>query len=308
MGTFTKILVADDLSRENKSEPTPALKIASDIAEALNSELCLIHAYTVPNIRAPGDSMSLIEVPYVDEMTKCLESEAQNILAQKPNLHLISRIEKGNPVNTILNDVATDGFQMIVLGTHGRKGLRRALLGSVAEEIIRLSPVPVLTVNPHSIASEEFNPKKILVPLDFTANQQITINLASRFAIEFGATLVFMHVVEEWVYPIVQSASLLAGGVIMTLERDLRELGNLRYTQLEAVTKPLRESGFDVQTKLVERASSVGRAVVEEAIAGNYDLVVMGHRHASRLEYAIEGSVSRHVVREAHCPVLTIAS
>lgn len=303
---FSRILVADDLQRENKADPGIELKLASSIAEPLHSEIRLVHTYKVPELTVPAEAMSLIEGPFVEAMTEALDEEAEAVTQQKPQLKIVPRLEKGDPVHTILNDIKELGCELAVVGTHARHGMRRAVLGSVAEEIIRLSPVPVLSVNPHTDIKQGYRPTRILVPLDMSETGTRVTEAAARFAKAFSAQLVLANVIEEWVYPVVQSASLLAGGFVMPLERDLQELANLRDTQLREILAPIVAGGVQAQVKLIERAASVGGAIVDEAKSGGYDLIIMGHRHASRIEYAVLGSVSRYVIREAHCPVLTV--
>jgi nucleotide-binding universal stress UspA family protein len=178
------------------------------------------------------------------------------------------------------------------------------MLGSVAEEAIRRSPVPVVTVNPHVQLGARFHPREIFVPIelsDMGAPRLPSLELAVRLARVFGARVVACHVVEEWIYPMVQSASLLAGGVVFPLERQLIEVANQRRDRLEQLVAPF--AGAQIEARVLERAPAVAEAILDEARSAG--LVVMSHRRASRLEYAFLGSVTRQIVREANCPVVT---
>lgn len=301
-----RILAADDLARENKQEPGAVLKLASAIAEPLQSEVHLVHAYEMPHLTVPSGAMDLIEGPYVDAVTKALDEESEAMRLRKPNLKVHPSVEKGKAIDVLLHDIETRDCQLVVVATHGRHGMKRAVLGSVAEEVIRRSSVPVLAINPGVTIRERFKPRKILVALDMSETSPNVVKVAGQFAKVFGASLTLTSVIEEWVYPIVQSASLLAGGFVMTLERDLNELGSLRNSQLKESENELKKTGLIVETKLIERATSVAGAILSEAQTGGFDMIVMGHRHASRLEYALLGSVSRYVVRESTCPVLIV--
>lgn len=303
---YARILVGDDLAREEKREPDMALRLASDLAEPLHAEIRLVHAYKIPRLSVPADAMSLIEKPYVDEMANALRGEVDAIRRRKPNLRIVSEIEKGDAVEVLLRQVARLGCRLVVMHTHGRHGVRRALIGSVAEEMIRRSPVPVISLNPHAPAFEAYRPSHLLVALDLTDKNEHVTGEAMRLAEIFGARVTLLSVIEEWVYPVVQSASLLAGGFVMPLERDLQELATTRDAELHRVMAPFESTGIKVSHRLIERAQSVGSAIVSEAQKNNVDLILMGHRHASRLKYALLGSVSRFVVRESHCPVMCI--
>lgn len=309
MEQIKRILVADDLAREKKEIPSAVVNIASDLAQSLGAVLDIMHVYDLPDLTVPNESMILIEGPYVEAMTKAIESERETIERERPGLSVNAKIEKGKPVNVLLNDVKGQDYQLMVVGTHGRSGVKRAFLGSVAEELIRRSPVPVLTISPHTEVRTAFRPNKVIVPIDFSgrASDSAIIDAAAEFSRQFKSPLVLLHVIEEWVYPIVQSASLLAGGFIFPLERELEEQKNMRFSQLTDLAKPLQERGLQVEVKLVERATSVSGAIIQAAESEKANLIVMGHRDASRLEYAFLGSVSRQVVRDAQCPVLTVA-
>lgn len=303
---LSRILVADDLNRENKAEAPAAVRLALALARRSGAELRLVHAYEFPKLTMPAEAINFIEQPYVEAMETALDTEATELERANPHLKLVSSVERGAPVEVLLSDAKTHDIDLLVMGTHGRHGVKRAFLGSIAEEVVRRSSVPVLTVNPHAEVKDQLGLSKILVAVDPTDKLDPVLIEAERFARAFGAQLVLMSVVEEWVYPVVQSASLLAGGYIMPLERDLKELGNLRDQQLREVARRFEGSGLDVQTRLIERATGVGEAIVHEAQNMNADLIIIGHHPASRLEYAVLGSVSRYVLREAFCPVLTV--
>lgn len=309
---IARILVADDLEYGDdggeRRVPSAQLRVAADLAGPLHSSISLVHAYDLPEIVPLPPSVAVLEGPYVAELKRALDDESSQLREDRPALDIVPSVEKGDAVAVLLADIARLGCDLVVVGTHGRRGLQRVVLGSVAEEVIRRAPIPALSLNPMSAPEPQYRPSRILVALDFSASMHGVLDAAAKFARAFGAALVLATVIEEWVYPVVQSASLLAGGFVMPLERDLREYANLRDEQLRELAAPLVASGLRVETRLIERAPSVSAALLGEARASQCDLVVVGHRHASRLEYALLGSVSRNVIRDASCPVLAVPS
>ena len=143
MSRFKHILVPTDFS-----EPAErALELAMTVAERFDSKVTLLHATWIPPVAYGGYAESL-SWP-IDDMTKAAKQELDAVLAKaKTRLPTIDGLVTfSEPSQTIL-DVARDRrADLIVMGTHGRRGLSRVLLGSVAERIVRLSPVPVLTVS-----------------------------------------------------------------------------------------------------------------------------------------------------------------
>ena len=136
------ILVATDFSNCSKH----ALDVAVDLAQAFDAELTLFHAWEIPSysyggeLYIPGDLVTPIE-----EAAKAQLERAKQALAAR-YAKTTAMLRSGQPWEEVLSAAEASHADLIVIGTHGRRGLRRALLGSVAEKVVRTSAVPVLTV------------------------------------------------------------------------------------------------------------------------------------------------------------------
>lgn len=145
MVAIRRILVPTDFSEPAEA----ALRYARALAEEFGSTLHLMHVVPEPYVYPWGTEISTM--PLVDLLTES-ETQAGNRLktlvddtgALKGRVKTVTAI--GTPVDKILQQVADDGIDLIVMGTHGRGAVGHLLLGSVAERIVRRSPVPVLTV------------------------------------------------------------------------------------------------------------------------------------------------------------------
>lgn len=145
MGPFRHILVATDFSEASRR----AFESAGELAAALGADLTVLHACEVP---VPPDA-GLAVPPGVD-LLSAAEAEARRRLdelvasatARGWPCRAILRV--GVPWQEILSVAAEALFDLVVMGTHGRRGIAHALMGSVAEKVVRASPVPVLTVRP----------------------------------------------------------------------------------------------------------------------------------------------------------------
>jgi nucleotide-binding universal stress UspA family protein len=125
-----------------------ALAYAVDLAKALGAELVVMHAYEIPVIGFPDGA--LIATPELTSrvlegvdigLKKAAESHASSGVPMR------TLVKQGSTWRTITDTATELGVGMIVMGTHGRHGLPRALLGSVAEKVVRTSTCPVLTVH-----------------------------------------------------------------------------------------------------------------------------------------------------------------
>lgn len=120
------------------------VQAAREIAGKLGSRIVLLHVYTLVRFGYPGMAPALLP-DLNQEITAAAERAANNFAVQ---VRLDILVRQGNPVREILAEIERTDAGMVVMGTHGRRGVARWLLGSVAERVLRRSPVPVMTVRP----------------------------------------------------------------------------------------------------------------------------------------------------------------
>ena len=106
--------------------------------------------------------------------------------------------ESGDPQTTIVDQAISNSADLIVMGTHGRRGFKRLLLGSVTEAVLHEAPCPVLTVPPHApaAASESVTFKRILCPIDFSPSALQALGFALDLARQADGRVTLLHVVE----------------------------------------------------------------------------------------------------------------
>lgn len=145
-GTLTgrQILVPIDFSDGSNR----AISQAVQLAGALGASIELFHAYQLPVFALPDSSVT-VSPTYVADLTdraqKELDRQRDRLAAE--GLTVTTQLLEGNPADAIVERATALKAQMIVIGTHGRSGFRRFLLGSTAERVVRTSTVPVLTVH-----------------------------------------------------------------------------------------------------------------------------------------------------------------
>ena len=203
-------------------------------------------------------------------------------------------LETTEPIHEAINDYAADhDADLIVMGTHGRTGLNRFVLGSVTERTLRVSPVPVLSIHEDSSLDSGF--ETILVPTDGSD--------AASFAAEHGISLAAaidasMHVV----YVTDLTAFYAEFGSAEVLEA-LEEVGK------EAVNNVI-DSADEANVRSVEASVLSGvpaKALLDYVEERDIDLIVMGTHGRTGLNRYLLGSVTEKIVRLADVPVLTVA-
>lgn len=218
----------------------------------------------------------------------------------------------------ILNYADHHDIDVIALGTHGRRGIRRFLLGSVAEEVVRRADRPVLTVR----GSETHEPAtvpplstldRILVPVDFSDPSREALLHAQELATLFDATVDVLHVVQQTMHP-----AFYVGGItdIRDIDPNIEEKVKTRLAEFIEETLRIPEAAGAPSESPLETGrvvphmlmGSVDMEVPEFIDEHDTDLVVMSTKGQTGLDRVLLGSVAEKIVRIATCPVLTVKS
>jgi len=212
------------------------------------------------------------------------------------DLDIVQVQEEGAvPGQNIRSYAQDNAIDLIVMGTHGRRGVDRMLLGSVAEEVVRQAPCPVCTVRNAIETAPSEAVRRIMVPIDFSDGSTRALRHARELALTYGAEIVALHAIEEVVLPMAYGMApkqVDAEAVRPNVERALADLLS-EHVGVEHARAEIRV-GYPPQEIL--------DAIDEEEI----DWVVMGTHGRQGLNRLLMGSVAERIVRHAPCPVLTL--
>ncbi len=140
---FHKILFPTDFSHTGDA----ALAMATSIARDHGAKLLIVHVQEPPAFYGGGEMYYGMLDPTTDELIKLLE----NVKPTDPNVQYEQRLLTGDPAGALIDFANSEKVDLIVLGTHGRSGLSRLLMGSVAEAVVRRAECPVLTFKHHQV-------------------------------------------------------------------------------------------------------------------------------------------------------------
>jgi nucleotide-binding universal stress UspA family protein len=193
----------------------------------------------------------------------------------------------------ILQRVNTWDPDLIVMATHGRVGMTRWLLGSLAEKVVRHAPCSVVTVRPPEGEREAVGSvERVVVPIDFSDHSRRAVAAALGLLADDGS-LVLHHVVLN---------PMLSGLAPSALRL---------FSQDPSLTKRVRArmedwmEGQPFEAEITE-AGDVANSILEVAEAKKADLLVMGTRGRTGLDYFLTGSVAEKIVRACSIPVMTV--
>jgi nucleotide-binding universal stress UspA family protein len=191
---------------------------------------------------------------------------------------------------------------MVVLGTHGRSGVARLLLGSVAEKTLRTSPVPVLVVPPHvsDIAPARRDPfRSVLCAIDFSPDSARALAYATSLAQHAGGRLTLLHSVEPM--PPGHEAT---DGVTFDVAAYGDALEKSARAQMERFAPEAFAAGCQ-RENLVTRGRAY-KDILRVAAERQADVIVVGVHGRNAFDRLVFGSTTEHIVRRAACPVLAV--
>jgi len=252
------------------------------------AERILVHARRL--LHAPGTMVTLLRViPRVEELesTALVLEEVRERLVEG-GVAATARVVVGEPAVKIAQVAEESGASLVALSTHGRSGVARLVRGSVAEEVLRLSPVPVLLANPFSLReTEELPIRKILVALDDSKRSAKVVPLAVELGRLYGAELVLFHSIDlSWAhYPEVA-----------------RPLARARAE--EFLARELERVDARARSLIVEGPAA--EKILEAVESEKADLLAIASHGRSGIARLSYGSVAESVVRKARCPILVV--
>lgn len=200
----------------------------------------------------------------------------------------------------ILHTAETLSADLIVMGSHGRSGVSRLLLGSVAERVLRSAACPVMVVPPHdALATSATVFKHIVCSIDFSDSSLAALEWALSLAEEADARLSLLHVIE--VPPELRVSAVMTDDNIDELHAAVRAD---TLTRLRSLVPAEAAEFCSVETATLVGAA--GHAILAFAAERDADLIVMGAQGHGPVDRVIFGSKTRDVIRGATCPVLTV--
>jgi len=211
------------------------------------------------------------------------------------DLDVTVKHRRGIAPGPVINDYADDHHvDLIVMGTRGRRGVGRFVLGSVAEEVVRQAPCSVMTVRDDATDTPPPTIDRMLVPVDLSEFTVPLYRAALNVAATYSAQIDVLHVIEPLPFPV----PLVGAFTIHDLVPDPTERSTEQLQQLvdtvghpDASATPHAVEGHAAQT------------IIQQADELNSDLIMMASHGLSGIEGFLLGSVTARVVRRARCPV-----
>lgn len=287
---YTDILMPTDGSESSLA----AVQYGLGLAQRLRSHVTFLHAVDFFQYAWGAEGV------YWPDLIKDLENLGHEALAKAKTLAdqagILSEgmLVQDHPTHAILEEAKSQ--DLVVMGTHGRGGIEKLLLGSVAQGVAQRTKDPLLVVRPGEVWNS--GPHTILVPTDGSECSQAATTQALELAKVLGAKVTFLFVLEtpSFVYFGAESPF-----YANDLYGDLQALGN---ETLDKALMLAQQVSVASDKKLIE--GHPVESILREAKPN--DLIVMGTHGRGGLEGLILGSVAQGVVQRSHCPGLVVHS
>jgi nucleotide-binding universal stress UspA family protein len=287
---FTRILVPLDGTPEGMAALTPAQTVAT----ATEAVICLLMA--IESDAAGADA---------SRATADLEMVARDLRHQDRRVETCVR--RGDPAIEIIVAAVELRSDLIVMTTHGRSGLARAFLGSVAQQVVATSPVPVLLLRPGGHLMTRLG--VILVPVDGSLGGALALASAVPLARATGARVVLLDVAVPYVAYMTTSGSGFDDGALYLDENWDSEARAAANRYVSGMAARLLHDGIQAEGKVItgpvlQPSMSISETIMQTADDIDADLIVMSTHALTGPARAVLGSVADGVVRNGHRAVL----
>ncbi len=205
------------------------------------------------------------------------------------------QVESSAPAEVIVDYTGDEDVDLVVMGTHGWRGVDRMLFGSVTEEVVRQAPCPVLTVQTGAEGAPGEAVRRVLAPVDFSEASEAAVHHATEIALTYGAEINLLHVVKEPLYPAaygVEPVDFPTQDVVGHVEQQLGDLAR-------------EEIGYE-HTLVEAEVGHPPTAILEFVDENAVDLIVIATHGRTGLERMLLGSVTERVLRRSPVPVFVV--
>ena len=271
------------------------------LAKEFGAKLYLCHVIDLSSVAMYGEGFSdplMLE----SKITEYAHQHLKDLIGDT-DIEWESLTSVGHTADEIALIAKEKGADLVVSATHGRSGLKRLILGSVTERLMRTLPCPMYIVRtldrePAAPVTSEMKLKRILVGCDFSSDSDLAVQYGLSLAQEFQTELYLAHVLEPTVYKDMLSRS--AG----TADGDRKGLREELTRKLNSMVPEEAKQWCTPETLLL--AGHPSDELTKYAVVHEVDLIVLGVRGHSVMESLLVGSTTDRVVRQAPCPVLSV--
>ena len=296
---FKRIICTTDFS----DLANRAIPFAVSLSNEFGAKLYFCHVIGLPSTAIYGEIL-LDPTEQQDKAVRYAQEQLGGLI-DPHRIEWEALIATGHTADEISRLAEVKSADLVIVATHGRSGLKRFLLGSVTERLMRILPCPLLIIpdpapNAPDVVEQPLRFKRILIGCDFSPDSDLALHYGLSLAQEFQSELNLVHVIEKPVYPVpidkTAGAENESAPVMQTQLKD----------KLSALIPPEALNWCSPNMVLLE--GHPDEELTRFALTHQIDLIVLGVRGQSLVEKLFVGSTTDRVVRRAPCPVLSVCT
>ena len=296
MIAIKKIMFPTDFSESADA----ALGMALLLAKNFEAELIMFHSVVLHSDDVGEDVYS--RFPDLNECISMLienaDSKLEKTIDDSGRLTVKQIVRRGlSTVDEILNYANEEKVDLLVMGTHGRRGISHFLLGSVTEQVVRAADCPVLTIRKSAAASEKNDIRRILLPIDFSEDSVLAARYSNVLCKILDARLEVIHVIDSNVHPAYASV-----GIDTPSKLD----SELKPRVEGAIKEFMSKAQTSIDYKITVRDGNPAKEISACAEDQDDTMIIIASHGEGYLERMIMGSTTERVIRLSKCPVLTV--
>jgi nucleotide-binding universal stress UspA family protein len=289
------------MSEDTGDLPTAiALRILVPLDDSPEARVALPYAAA---LATPGTEIVLLTVvptaTDADAARAGLETAAQHLRVAGQTVR--TEVATGDPARRIVDMAADLGAELIVMASHGRGALGRLIYGSVADQVGRESPVPVMVVRARQLEPGPIGITRLVVPLDGSSRAEAALPVATSISRRLGTPISLVRVVDpvDLMPPAIGVGEAIPFEIYDEAEKELEQKAR-HY--LDTVAQKLREQGLPVATSML--MGSPASSIEEMTHLG--DVVVLSSHERTGVMRWLLGSVAEKLSREDESPVILV--
>ena len=291
--TIQTVLIPTDGSDRSNA----AARRGLDLATALD---CTVHVLSVADSSIATGAGYSGDSPSIRQRLREKATERATALrdeAIQRGIETTAVAREGIPANEIVTYATDEEIDAIVIGTAGRGGVARAVMGGVADKVVRTASVPVITITPKAAGTKRVEDvNAILLPTDGSETATAVADRGVELAVQFTASVHFLSVIDH-------SRLSALSEIFDTESAPNDELRERAIDHLDALASDARGRGVDTQISV--KGGDPAEEIVQYAESEAIDLIALGTAGRGGFERLLVGSVADQVIRTAPVPVLT---
>lgn len=294
---YEKILVPLDGSELSEI----ALPYAEDLSEKLGSEIILLHV-----CEPPGSECFHIHQLYIERLSEITKEHLEGRTKVEP------LVLPGNPAEEIIDYAEGNNIGLITMATHGRSGVKRWMLGSIVNKVVRETTKPILLIRAKGVRPpipEKRMLNKLLVPLDGSKASKVILPYIEELTSKLKPEVTLLQVIASAHYDVPMGETVAA---VPYSEKEIEELKAATRAYLEKAGSGLKNKRVTVRLEVAVGTGAevtVGTAakeIVEFADKINADLIAMSTHGSSGFSRLFFGSVADRVLHTGNTPLLLV--